>query len=124
MADAILLVRRQLRDGPTVLRPVRDEDRVVAEAAGPARLEDGRALADAEDLMNLARVPGGQRQRRSARLTLRHPPSVCRWNAVSRSIPDVARSISASSWALLNGVPSAVPWTSTSPPVPVMTTLK
>src|SRR5436309_11723793 len=47
MADAILLGRRQLRDGPTVLRPVRDEDRVVAEAAGPAGLEDERTLAHA-----------------------------------------------------------------------------
>ena len=49
-------------------------------------------------------------------------PSACFWALTSDAMPAEARSSRVSSSARLNGSRSAVPWTSTRPPSPVMTT--
>ena len=51
------------------------------------------------------------------------PPVACSWTPRSSAIPPSARARSSSSEARESGVRSAVAWTSTSPPSPVMTTL-
>src|SRR4029077_2503785 len=51
-----------------------------------------------------------------------HAPRASRWNSASDAHPATARSSSASSSSRRNGVPSAVPCTSTNDPSPVTTT--
>jgi hypothetical protein len=107
------LDERVLLEGRAVLHGlgavVGDEvDAVEARAEDPAQLLDLVGVVRGEDERDHGRPP----QR----------PSACACSAVSVVPPPSARSRRASSSARSKGAPSAVPWTSTKEPLPVITT--
>src|SRR3569623_1044887 len=82
---------------------------------GLRRRFDCERFEDARNFAQLARIARGDDQ-------FLHDASAFCWAAVIWPMPAVARSSKASSVARENGVPSAVPCTSTMPPLPVITT--
>ena len=102
-----------------LVRVVADPEVVEADELSPVELEQ---LAQLGQLVR--RVRGDEQPRRAGsghRLTVAR---ISVWAANSFSSPDVARSIRPSIAARSNGLPSAVPWTSTNVPASVPTTLK
>src|SRR5574343_695398 len=73
-------------------------------------------------LLELLRVVGGQHQAHRAHSCTGGWASASFWACTRSAMPWVARASIASISARLKGTPSAVPWTSTKPPAPVITT--
>src|SRR5205814_1339493 len=105
---------------------------------------DGPVRADRQDLVDLSWIaggdgellgkPGGERDADLGRVAdaagvvvgigRGHPVRADRWICTRRWMPPAARSTRRSSSAREKGSPSAVPWSSTREPEPVITTLK
>jgi hypothetical protein len=103
-------------------------DAQVVEADELAALEPEELAQLAELVDRVGRDEEARTRHRPTRhRRTRHRRTVARisvWAANRRSSPDEARSISPSIACRSNGLPSAVPWTSTNVPASVPTTLK
>src|SRR5690348_13246366 len=86
---------------------------------GQRRLRDHADADRREHLLEFAELAGVAAREDEL---LHRAPSTARCFAMSSPMPLYARSIIASISRRLNGSPSAVPWISTRPPEPVITT--